>query len=137
MIDSLVTNKVTILLLEAVSDKKLDNMSAMSIIAKGMEIMETFPNLNGEEKKKMLMNVIKKVAAGADGILGTDDDVLPKECIDTLQVILEKNLTEDIIKVISDTARGKFNINHAVAVAQETATVCMPLLQKCFTAKTK
>lgn len=52
MIDSLVTNKVTILLLEAVSDKKLDNMSAMSIIAKGMEIMETFPNLNGEEKKK-------------------------------------------------------------------------------------
>lgn len=85
----------------------------------------------------MLLNVIKKVAAGADGILGTDDDVLPKECIDTLQIILEKNLTEDIIKVISDTARGKFNINQTIEIAKQTATVCMPLLQKCFTPKTK
>jgi len=137
MLDSLVTNKVTILLLESLSDNKIDNMSAMSIIAKGMEIMETFPNLNGEEKKKMLMNVIKKVAAGADGILGTEDDVLPKECVETLQLILEKNLAEDIIKVIADTAHGKFNINHVIEIAKETSTICFPLIQKCFSGKTK
>lgn len=137
MLDSLLTNKITILLLEAITDKQIDKISAFSFIAKGMEIMDTFPNLTGEEKKNMLLNVIKKVAAGADGILGTDDDILPKECVETLQFILNKNLAEDIIKVIADTAHGRFNINKTMEVAKETASACLPLIQKCFSGKTK
>lgn len=130
MIESILTNKITILLLEAVAENP--NLSAMTVIAKGMEIMDTFPNLTGQEKKDRLMKVIYKVAAGKDGVLGTDDDILPKECIDMLQTILEKNLLEDTIKIISDTANGKFNIHNAMAVAQTAGQACLPILSKCF-----
>lgn len=137
MLDSIITNKVTIILLEAISDNQLSNVSAMNIIAKGMEIMETFPNLSSSEKKTLLVKVIQKVAAGADGILGTDDDLLPKECMEMLKVILDNNLTDGIISIIADTAHGKFNINKAVDVAKSVAPVCLPLLSKCFSKNKK
>lgn len=130
MIESILTNKITILLLEAVAENP--NLSAMTVIAKGMEIMDTFPNLTGQEKKDRLMKVIYKVAAGKDGVLGTDDDILPKECVDMLQTILEKNLLEDTIKIISETANGKFNIHKAMATATAAGQACLPFLSKCF-----
>lgn len=131
--ESILTNKITVLLLEAVANKSMDKISAMELIARGMEIMDTFPNLSGKEKKERLMKVLYKVAAGADGILGTEDDILPKECIETLQLVLEKNILEDFITVISDTANGKFNIHKVIELTQTTTNICLPLLSKCFT----
>lgn len=128
MIESILTNKITILLLEAVTENP--NISAMTVIAKGMEIMDTFPNLTGQEKKDRLMKVILKVAAGTDGILGTEDDILPKSCVEMLQTLLEKNILEDIITVVSETANGKFNIHKATETAQTVCSVCIPLLNK-------
>lgn len=133
--ERLLTNKLTILLLEKVINKEVPNTSAMSIIAKGMELMETFPNMTGQQKQEMLLQVIEKIAAGADGKLGTGDDILSKECVETLKLIMQKNLFQDITRLIADTAKGKFNINHAVTVAQNTATSCMPLIGKCFAKK--
>ena len=123
------------MLLETVVNKQIPANSAMSIIAKGMELMETFPNMNGEQKQSLLMSVIEKVAAGSDGILGTADDILSKETVETLRLILEKNLLTDITHLISDTAKGKFNINKAIQVAQTANTICLPLLSQCFKKK--
>jgi hypothetical protein len=132
MLDSLVTNKVTIILLESISNNQLSQVSAMNVIAKGMEIMETFPNLSSTDKRSLLLKVIHKVAAGADGILGTEDDLLPKECMETLKIILENNLADGIIGIIADTAHGKFNINKVIDVGKDLAPVCLPLFSKCF-----
>lgn len=132
MLDSLVTNKVTIILLESISNNQLSQVSAMNVIAKGMEIMETFPNLSSADKKCLLLKVIHKVAAGADGILGTEDDLLPKECMDTLKIILENNLADGIISIIADTAHGKFNINKVIGVGKDLAPACLPLFSKCL-----
>lgn len=133
--DQLLSSKLSIMLLETVVNKQIPANSAMSIIAKGMELMETFPNMNGEQKQSLLMSVIEKVAAGSDGILGTADDILSKETVETLRLILEKNLLTDITHLISDTAKGKFNINKAIQVAQTANTICLPLLSKCFKKK--
>lgn len=133
--DQLLSSKLSIMLLETVANKQIPANSAMSIIAKGMELMETFPNMSGEQKQSLLMSVIEKVAAGSDGILGTADDILSKETVETLRLILEKNLLTDIAHLISDTAKGKFNINKAIQVAQTANTVCLPLLSQCFKKK--
>lgn len=133
--DQLLSSKLSIMLLETVVNKQIPANSAMSIIAKGMELMETFPNMNGEQKQSLLMSVIEKVAAGSDGILGTADDILSKETVETLRLILEKNLLTDITHLISDTAKGKFNINKAIQVAQTANTICLPLLSQCFKKK--
>jgi hypothetical protein len=130
--DQLLSSKLSIMLLETVVNKQIPANSAMSIIAKGMELMETFPNMNGPQKQTLLMTVIEKVAAGSDGIIGTADDILCKETVDTLRLILEKNLLTDITHLITDTAKGKFNINKTIELAQTAHSVCLPLLTKCF-----
>ena len=133
--DQLLSSKLSIMLLETVINKQIPSTSAMSIIAKGMELMETFPNMNGQQKQTLLMTVIEKIAAGSDGILGTSDDILSKETVEMLRLILEKNLLADITSLISDTARGKFNINKAVAIVQTSHAACFPFLSQCFAKK--
>lgn len=133
--DQLLSSKLSIMLLETVVNKQIPANSAMSIIAKGMELMETFPNMNGQQKQSLLMSVIEKVAAGSDGILGTADDILSKETVETLRLVLEKNLLADITHLITDTAKGKFNINKTIELAQTAHTICFPLLSQCFKKK--
>lgn len=124
--DSVIVAKVAVLLQEAIVKKEVDASSAMVVVAKGMELMETFPNMTGPQKKDLLVKVIERVAAGKDGIIGNEDDIIPKECVEALKVMMEKDLLGSVVSVISDAARGKFNLNKTVAVAVEVKKVCLP-----------
>lgn len=124
--DNVIVAKVSVLLQEAIVKKEIDSTSAMVIVAKGMELMETFPNMTGSQKKDLLVKVIERVAAGKDGIIGNEDDIIPKECVEALKLMLEKDLIGSVVSVIADAARGKFNLNKTVAVAQEVKKVCLP-----------
>lgn len=136
--DKLIASKIAILLQEGILKGEIAKDSPMKLIAKGMELLETFPNMKGEEKKDLLIKVIEKIAAGADGVVGTDDDIIPAAVVEALKTMLEKDLIGDIIQVISSAARGEFNIQQATLVAVETANVarsCIPALITCFKKK--
>ena len=102
------------------NEVKLD--SVMAIIAKGMEIAERFKYLDGKLKKKLLLEVITRVAAGADGVAGTADDLIPATTMSTLKMMLEGDLVEQTVDLVSDIARGRFNIGSAVALGQAAMT---------------
>ena len=136
--DKVIASKIAILLQEGILKGEISKDSPMKLIAKGMEMLETFPNMKGEEKKALLVKVIEKIAAGADGIAGTDDDIIPQAVVESLKVMLEKDLVGDIIQVIASAARGEFNLQQAKLVAVETATVaksCIPALMTCLKKK--
>lgn len=136
--DKVIASKIAILLQEGILKGEISKDSPMKLIAKGMEILETFPNMKGEEKKALLVKVIEKIAAGADGIVGTDDDIIPAAVVEALKTMLEKDLVGDIIQVISSAARGEFNLQQATQVAVETANVvksCVPALMTCLKKK--
>lgn len=135
--DNIVVAKVALLLQESILKKEIDGKSPMVIITKGMELMETFPNMKGPEKKDLLIKVIQRISAGKDGIVGTEDDIIPKECVDALQTILDKNLLEGVVGVISDAARGKFNLNKAMVVTEDVKKVCLPACLALFSRKSK
>ena len=136
--DKVIASKIAILLQEGILKGEISKDSPMKLIAKGMEMLETFPNMKGEEKKALLVKVIEKIAAGADGIAGTDDDIIPVAVVDALKTMLEKDLVGDIIQVIASAARGEFNLQQAKLVAVETANVaksCVPALMTCLKKK--
>jgi hypothetical protein len=134
--DNIIISKITLLLQEGILKGDIAKDSPMKLIAKGMEIMESFPNMDGTKKKEMLIKVVEKIAAGADGVAGTDDDIIPVAVVGGLKAILEKDLVGDIIQVITSAAKGEFNINKAMEVAEDVAEVgkaCVPSLLACLT----
>lgn len=109
---NLKAKKLSILLREAIVNKDIDAASPMSIIAKGMELMNTLPDLKDvEDKKDLLVNVIKDIAVGSDGIAGTDDDIIPEVCVKALTTLLEQDLVGDVQNMVSDIMNGKFNLS--------------------------
>lgn len=124
--------KVSLMLQEAIVKKEVDASSAMVLIAKGMEIMETYKDLQGNQKKELLVKVMEKVASGSDGIVGTEDDLIPKETVDTLKSLLTQNLLGQVMSIVKDAARGKFNLQATISVATEVKKKCLPGLLACF-----
>lgn len=119
---------VTEQLTSAIKSNKMDVSSPFSIVAKGMEIVNQFPSMNGNEKKAMLMKVLRQIAAGKDGIEGTADDLLPAKTLDAIQLMLEKDLISDFANVASDIAKGKVNLQKVI----ETAKTSVPLFIACL-----
>jgi hypothetical protein len=138
--ESIIVEKITLMLKEGIINGDVASDSPMKLIAKGMEIMQTFPNLKGDDKEKLLVKVIERIAAGADGIVGTSDDIIPAPVVEGLKTMLEKDLIGDVAGVIKSAFKGDFNLNKAKEVAMDVAKVgktCVPSLIKCFKSKTK
>jgi hypothetical protein len=129
------------ILTEALKSNEVKLDSAVAVLAKTMEIAERFKYLDGKLKKKLLLEVLTRIAAGADGVAGTADDLLPAKTMATIKVLLEGDLVDQTINLISDVARGRFKIGDFAALGQTAmATVaaaggpakvfssCMPCL---------
>jgi hypothetical protein len=112
---------------DAIEQRLVNANSAMALIGKGMELMGYFENLSGSEKKKYLIKAIEVIARGKDGVFGTDDDLIPESTAKTLTMLLEQNLVEDAVQLISDAAKGKLNIDQVHKVGQGCFTVCSTL----------
>jgi len=128
--DSLIASKIALLLQEGILKGEIAKDSPTKLIAKGMEIMESFSNMSGDQKKKMLIRVIEKIAAGSDGIVGTEDDIIPKEVVESLKLLLEKDLIGDIVQVVMGAAKGEFNLEKSKEAAVELVAVtksCIPV----------
>jgi hypothetical protein len=90
-----------------------------------MQLLQTHTELSGSEKKEILLKVLQDICAGNDGILGTDDDLLPAETVKMVQQLLQGNLVHDIIDVFSGLLKGQVHTNKAKGIAMS----CMPMIQ--------
>lgn len=112
------------LLLDAIEKSAFDVTSPTAVVAKCMEIVETFPQLKGENKKKLVMQVIERVIAGKDGVVGTADDVLAPGTVLALQTMLNTDMLSDTIQIIADITTGKFDINKVKKAAMTSMPSC-------------
>lgn len=107
----------------------------MAVIAKGMEVLDKVQGLSGADKKVLLVSALRKIAAGKDGVAGTEDDVFPPEIVEGVRVILEKDLVSNLIDLIVSVTKGEYDINQIVHVAEDVADVgrtCWGGCQKLF-----
>lgn len=113
------------ILMDCLKNKTVKVDSAMAIMGKAMEIMERFKYLDGAHKKTLLRELLTRVAAGADGVIGTADDLIPAETLAQLHQILDSGLLDQTVELVMDITHGRFSINKAVEVAKTAAPACI------------
>lgn len=129
--------EVSLAIRKAIETKTLNAASAMTIIHKGMELLNAFPTVSGTEKKRILVSVLEQVSAGSDGILGTADDLLPEATLKSIKVMLEGDLVGDIVDTFVAITKGApVDTQKLVSIGMRLKTVAMGLFE-CFKAKTK
>jgi hypothetical protein len=106
-----------------ISQKTIDTTSAFAIIVRGMELLDNFPKLSGQQKKEYILAVAEEIAKGSDGISGTDDDLLPPSTISAIAYLVKENLIGNFVNIVTDVSKGKFDINKITA----TASSCFKL----------
>jgi hypothetical protein len=121
--------KLAVALKEAIVNKEFENKSPIFVVSKGMEVLNRVPELTGGAKKRILVSAIERIAHGRDGIPGTDDDMLPVEYVQILKVIIENNIVDGLIDIISDASKGRFDIIKATDFAKAAGSTCVP---ECF-----
>ena len=93
---------ISIVLIYMLMNKKLNVSNATSFIRDSISLIDKtspdYEKLTATERKKIIVEMIENIAKGPDGILGTNDDLIPKETIEQLTYFLkDKTVIEDII----------------------------------------
>jgi hypothetical protein len=117
-IETITVAKITLALEEAIALRRVDAGSAPALIAKAMEIIHTIPNLSHDTQMALLRKVFYRLAAGDDGVFGTDDDVLPKKTVDAIFALINHDILSDIANVVLSATQGRFNLSDAIRTAQ-------------------
>ena len=68
-------------------------------------------NVNNIDKKEYIIIALKEIAKGDDMILGTNDDTISSQVLDTLITMINTNLINDVVDIVSLASKGEFNIN--------------------------
>jgi hypothetical protein len=124
--NALLVEKLAVALKEAIVNKEFENKSPIFVVSKGMEILNRVPELTGGTKKRILITAIERIAHGRDGVAGTEDDLLPVEYVQMLKVIIENNIVEGLIDIISDASKGRFDVIKATDFVKTAGSTCVP-----------
>lgn len=94
-------------ILAAIRAQSIDATSAISIIVKGMEVVETLPaDLEGADKRKLVVHAIELIAVGKDGVSGTGDDLINADVVASLKLLVASELVGDIVDNVVRAVRG-------------------------------
>jgi hypothetical protein len=115
--------------------KKPENsslQSAVDIITFSLKFLDKFSGLSLNDKIKIIMSAIERLAAGADGIAGTSDDLIPKEYIQLIKDLLKpERLLTTVIELISSPKYSEIRQDikeEIVETVQEikSSSCCLP-----------
>lgn len=80
-----------------IDNKKITILNSIQLLTLLIDEVEKIGNLYGNEKKQYVINTLEEIAKGDDGIIGTDDDIIPEYIYESLKILIESNLISDII----------------------------------------
>ena len=95
-------------ILSAIQAQKIDPASATSLVLGGMEIVHQFPGISGIDKRQLVIDAIKVIASGFDGITGTTDDLIPPVVMSSLTMLANSTLLGDIIDTLVNACKSTF-----------------------------
>lgn len=105
--------------------KEVDAKSPVHIISKGMELLAALPEIMGVTKKELLIKALDHLVSGKDGIVGTDDDIITEEYVRILRMMIDNNIVDEIITVIKDASKGKYNLQSAITHSASCIPHCV------------
>jgi hypothetical protein len=113
MIDQRILQSFITSIKTAIKNKSIDTSSAMKLIVISMEIIENMENVdvNNIDKKQYVIMAIREIAKGEDNIIGTTDDTISPQVVESLITMINRNLISEVIDIICLACKGEFNVN--------------------------
>jgi hypothetical protein len=113
MIDQRILQSFITSIKTAIKNKSIDTSSAMKLIVISMEIIENMENVdvNNIDKKQYVILAIQEIAKGDDLIIGTTDDTISPQVVESLIIMINRNLISEVIDIICLASKGEFNVN--------------------------
>ena len=111
-----ISHRVASNFMERISSKRVEINSGIDVLKCMMQIIETYPMLDGKQKKEIIISTMQDIAAGRDGILGTSDDVIPLFVVHHIQMIVESEILSGAIDVICEATKGLIPINQSTSL---------------------
>jgi hypothetical protein len=97
----------------AIRGGSINPLSAMAVITAGMEELNTIRSMTGAQKLATLEAALRDIAAGADGVANTADDLIPPATLEALLQILNSGLLGDIVGAVLNASRGEYSLGMA------------------------
>jgi hypothetical protein len=90
-----------------VEKKNVQINNAIDLLKSLILIMEDFGHLTGPEKKLIVIQIIEDIAAGTDGILNTQDDLMSPYILKSLELLIQSNVIPSTIDLICEVTHTK------------------------------
>ncbi len=111
-------NRVIQAVRTALRDGAANPLSVMAIITTGMEELAAIRTMSGTEKLATLQAALRDIAAGADGIANTADDLIPPVTLAAITHILDTGLLGDMVEAVLNASRGRYDFSRVAAGAR-------------------
>jgi hypothetical protein len=76
----------------------------IDLVKTGVQILQNKP-ISKQDKKEILKAILTKIAMGEDGVIGTFDDRLSPETLNTLLVIIDSEMIDFVIAGIVSVSK--------------------------------
>jgi hypothetical protein len=110
MIDQQILQTFVASIRNAIKNNSIDTSSAMKLVVISMEIIESF-DVNNNDKKEYVIIAIQEIAKGDDMIIGTSDDTISPQVVESLITMINSNILEEVIDIVCLASKGEFNVN--------------------------
>ena len=95
-----------------------NSISAVQLIAIGMQELHAIREMTGPEKLETLKVALRDVATGADGIENTSDDIIHAETLTSIITILDSGLLRDMVDALLSASRGQYTFGRVFETVQ-------------------
>jgi len=101
-LQSVQIQKAVLGLQEALLKKKINIQSPFDVIQAVYQSIASYRDLPQVSRKDFAIQVLQRIAAGADGVSGTDDDLIPVEIVQKITVLLNNDLVGNILDLLPE-----------------------------------
>lgn len=110
--------------IEKVSNERIKLENPLDVLKSLWHIVDKLGHLSNNDKKKVIILLIEDVAAGKDGILDTDDDIIPSNIVKLMIMMIECDMITSTIDLICEVTQIKTSVTMSMYVFQLLSYFC-------------
>ena len=94
-------------LLLAVNRNKVRIQDPIDLIKVIFNIVMRYDSMSLDEKKSIMLETFEAIVVGKDGVLFTQDDLLPRNVIEGLQILIKSNLLFSVLDLLLELSQAQ------------------------------
>ena len=108
----------------AINKQKITINNAFDLVKAIFNIVNKFAELGLEEKKRVVIETLEDIVAGQDGILYTQDDLLSREVLEGLEIMISSSFLFATIDLVYELSQAKAAARYSCWFSRLFGAIC-------------